>query len=452
MSSHALLDKTLARLEVYGVRLGLETTKRLLAALGNPEHGYPTVLIAGTNGKGSTAALLAAVAATAGYRTGLYTSPHLESVCERIRVDGVAVAPQVLDDAVGRVIAAAEQSLGYLPTYFEVLTAAALSIFGEVGIDLAVLEVGLGGRLDATNATEPILSLITGIGLEHEQFLGSSLGSIAREKAGIMRSGRPTLAWVEQSEARAAVVEVARQVGAQLTVAQGVVRVESLMTAGARTQRIMVETDRHSYALETRLLGEHQARNAGLVTLAGECLAEMGFAAIGPREIQRGAETLVWPGRLEWVDLPDGGPVLLDVAHNPDGVASLVRYLGMQSSGYTLVFGALSDKRVDRMLPDLARRAGRIILTAPASDRCLSPHDLVRHVADAGCRVVVEAERENALRAALHDAAPFILCCGSLYLVGDVRRRLRQRFGVPADTHVLRSPAVDRLQSSSAEG
>ena len=210
------LDSTLQRLETFGVRLGLETTRRLLKGLGDPQQSLRSVLVAGTNGKGSTAALLASMVTTAGYKTGLYTSPHLESVEERVRIDGSSIATRRLAETVATVVAVAEQTLGYLPTYFEALTSAAFRIFAEESVDLAVLEVGLGGRLDATNGAEPELSLITEIGLEHQEYLGESLGSIAREKAGILRSGRRAIAWVQRPAARDAIQEVADDLQADL--------------------------------------------------------------------------------------------------------------------------------------------------------------------------------------------------------------------------------------------
>ncbi|MEJ2085237.1 MAG: Mur ligase family protein [Acidobacteriota bacterium] len=212
------LDSNLERLERFGVRLGLETTYSLLEGCGSPQLAYPVVLVAGTNGKGSTAALLESMARASGYRVGLYTSPHLESVEERIRVDGLGIARSDLADVVARTVDISDRLLGYPPTYFEALTAAAFDHFARVKVDLAVVEVGLGGRLDATNASEPVLSLVTEIGLEHQTFLGDSLAAIAREKAGILRPGAPAVGWLEHPEARAAVRQRADSIGADLTI------------------------------------------------------------------------------------------------------------------------------------------------------------------------------------------------------------------------------------------
>jgi dihydrofolate synthase/folylpolyglutamate synthase len=199
----------LARLETFGMHLGLDHVRRLLGELGDPQRGLPAVLVAGTNGKGSTAALLAAVGRAAGYRTGLYTSPHLETVEERVRVDGERIGGEELGALVLEVVAAGERVLPAPPTYFEALTAAALLCFRRRAVELAVLEVGLGGRLDATNAAEPAVSVITPVALEHQEQLGDTLAAIAGEKAGVMRRGRPTVAWGGEPEVAAALRQAA---------------------------------------------------------------------------------------------------------------------------------------------------------------------------------------------------------------------------------------------------
>ena len=218
-------QEILGRLEALGIRLGLESMRGLLAALGSPQLRFPAVLVAGSNGKGSTAALLAAMAGAAGYRTGLYTSPHLETVEERLRIDGRAVGGERLGELLEEVVACAERRLGHSPTYFEAVTAAAFLWFAAERVDLAVVEVGLGGRLDATNVCEPVLSLITSISLEHRELLGDTLAAIAREKAGILRAGRPALSWVEDREAAGALREVAAGLGAPLHTAESEVTI-----------------------------------------------------------------------------------------------------------------------------------------------------------------------------------------------------------------------------------
>lgn len=426
----------LESLEQYGVRLGLETTYRLLAALEHPERQFPAVLIAGTNGKGSTAAFLASMSTTAGYRTGLYTSPHLEAVEERIRIDGRAISEEELSAELGRLVEVAEPALGHLPTYFEALTAVAFHHFAAQGVDLAILEVGMGGRLDATNATEPVLSLITEIGLEHRKYLGENLDTIAREKAGILRPGRPAVAWVERPEALRAIQQVAAAVEADLRLGPRMAGVEIVADLGWDGQQIELETARDRYRLSLRLGGRHQANNAALAVLGAEILAQSGWEGLNRDAIVAGAEESRWPGRLERVELPGGKSVLLDAAHNPDGAEALSRFLEERKIAYDLLFGVLADKDVGQILPALAGGARRVILTSPHSHRALAPEALERLVPRG--RIAVVPAVEPALEEALGADDELLVVCGSIYLVGEVRGLLRERFGAPP-------PAVSAL-------
>lgn len=439
MTPETELDSLLQRLEVFGVRLGLETTGRLLGALGDPQEELRPVLVAGTNGKGSTATLLASMAKAAGYRVGLYTSPHLESVEERLRIDGKAIPTDALSSIVAEVVATSESRLGYLPTYFEALTASAFVWFARQRVDLAVLEVGLGGRLDATNGCEPVLSLITEIGLEHQRYLGETLASIGREKAGILRSGRPALAWVERQEARQAIQELADEMGARLAWGASLASVSRRDDLGWDGQRINLQTPHCKHELTLPLLGEHQVANLALATLAAEELATMGLDRIDSEAIARGTAMTRWPGRLEWVEPPAAKPVLLDVAHNPDGAATLRRSLDEMEGRYVLLFGALADKEVDRVLPRLSAGAAQVVLTSPASPRAMDTSALAAMTpAD---KTVTEDDRTEALSAALEADGDFVVVCGSVYLVGDVRMDLRRRFGVPYPaTEILQRP------------
>jgi len=437
VSTESELESLLQRLEAFGVRLGLETTRRLLTALGDPQENLRPVLVAGTNGKGSTAALLAGMAKAAGYHVGLYTSPHLESVEERLRVDGQAIPTVALGSTVAEVVATAESRLGYLPTYFEALTASAFLWFARESVDLAVLEVGLGGRLDATNGCEPVLSLITEIGLEHQRYLGKTLASIGREKAGILRSDRPALAWVERPEARQAIQEVADEMGAHLSWGAALASIMSREELGRDGQQIELQTPLGKHQLTLPLPGEHQVANLALATLAAEQLATLGLDRFDPAAIAAGVAMTRWPGRLEWVEPAAAKPVLLDVAHNPDGAVSLRRSLDRVEGQCVLLFGALADKEVNRVLPLLAERADKVVLTSPASPRAMDPEALAAMVGPD--KTVIETDRSAALSAALAAAGDFVVVCGSVYLVGEVRMDLRRRFGVPY-------PATDNLQ------
>ncbi len=381
---HDSYQELLRSLEVFGIRLGLDRPRRLLAALGAPEKGLPAVLVAGSNGKGSTSALLAAMAGAAGYRTGLYTSPHLEAVEERLRIDGRAIEPERLGGLLERVVAAGGGEPEGRPTYFEALTLAAFLWFAEERVDLAVLEVGMGGRLDATNVADPLLSLITPISLDHTEHLGATLALIAAEKAGILRAGRPAIAWIEDAEAAAAVGRAAAELGADLAWGPERARIEAVVPRGLEGQAVALATcpaagrtdGIRRYELATALLGGHQAKNLALAVLAAERLADLGFARLDAAAIARGAAACRWPGRLEAVALPDGRRVLLDAAHNAGGAAVLADFLaGLRRPDrpVDLLFGVLADKDAAAILGILSPFVGRAVLTTPESPRARPP-------------------------------------------------------------------------------
>jgi dihydrofolate synthase / folylpolyglutamate synthase len=417
-------DAILSRLEALGIKLGLEWSRALLAALGEPQRRFPAVLVAGTNGKGSTAALTAAIADAAGYRTGLYTSPHLESVEERLRIGGRTIEPARFAALLADLVALAERETGSPPTYFEAVTLAAFRWFAEERVDLAVVEVGLGGRLDATNLCDPVLSLITPIGFDHREYLGDTLASIAREKAGILRRGRPALAWIEEPEAAEAVRTAAAEVGADLRFASEEVRIESIVSEGWTGQRVRLKTPLRRYDLQLALLGAHQAKNLGLAVRAAETLSEAGFERIDARAIADGAAACRWPGRLEPLTLPDGRRVLLDAAHNTAGAAVLAEFLDQIGRPVDLLFGVLADKDYREMLSLLSPRARRIVLTAPPNPRAKDPAELAPLLGERE-GVLVEPEPARALDRALALGGEVLVVCGSIYLVGEIRGLLK---------------------------
>jgi dihydrofolate synthase / folylpolyglutamate synthase len=427
----------LGRLETFGIRLGLATIRALLAAFGHPEERFASVLVAGTNGKGSVSALLASMAAAAGYRVGHYTSPHLEEVEERIRIGGRVIDPRRLAELLGRVVGAAERTCGHPPTYFEAVTAAAFLHFAAEEVELAVVEVGMGGRLDATNALEPVLSLISPVGMDHREHLGETVAAIAGEKAGILRAGRPAICWPGGEEAAAAIGAAARAVGAELVLAPRRVRLAS-RGEGLAGQRIRLTTPERSYRLWLPLLGAHQADNLALAVLAAEALARRGFPRLDAAAVTAGTAACRWPGRLEPVTLPGGRRLLLDAAHNPPGVAALAAFLAGLGEPWDLLFGTFADKEAAVMLPPLAGGAERVVLTRPPGLRGREPAELAALVPPG--RAVVEPDPERALTAALA-GTNLLLITGSVYLVGLLRQRLRERLGVPA-------PATDPLFGS----
>jgi dihydrofolate synthase/folylpolyglutamate synthase len=418
-----------------------------LAALGDPQLRFPAVLVAGSNGKGSTSALLAAMAGAAGYRTGLYTSPHLEAVEERLRLDGCAIGAARLGELLDQVVSCAERQLAHTPTYFEALTAAAFLWFAAERVELAVVEVGLGGRLDATNLCAPVLSLITSISLEHREMLGDTRAAIAREKAGILRPGRPALSWVEEPEAAAAIRDAATVAGADWRAAEREVTIVDQRFDGWDGQTITLTTPAGRRELRLRLLGRHQARNLGLAVRAAELLAEGGFPALGRQAVAAGAAACRWPGRAEVVHLPGARRVLLDAAHNAEGaevLAELLARLPGPAGAADLVFGVLSDKDAGEMLHSLAPRARHLVLTTPLSPRARPAGQLLELLAGSHPGALVEPDPGAAMERALELGAEAVVVCGSIYLVGALRSWLRDRFGVP-------HPAVDCLMAPGPE-
>ena len=415
----------LSRLETLGIKLGLERSRTLLAAMGDPQRRFPSVLVAGTNGKGSTSALLAAMARAAGYRTGLYTSPHLENVEERLRIDGRMIDSGRFAELLADLVDLAERETGSPPTYFEAVTLAAFRWFAEEGVDLAIVEVGLGGRLDATNLADPLLSVITPIGFDHQEYLGTTLASIAREKAGILRPGRPAVVWIEEPEAAESVREAASEIGVDLHFASQEVRIEEIGLEGWAGQRVRLSTPVRRYDLRLALLGEHQAKNLGLAVRVAEMLGVLGFERIGAQAIAEGAAACRWPGRLEAIELPDGRRVLLDAAHNPSGAAVLAEFLDRLGRPVDLLFGVLADKDYAEMLSVLAARADRIVLTTPASPRAKPPEELAALLGDRG-GVFVEPDPAQALEKALALGGEILAVCGSIFLVGEIRKLLKE--------------------------
>lgn len=421
-------ESLLSRLEHFGIRLGLDRALRLLDAFGDPHLATPRVLVAGTNGKGSTSALLAAICQEAGYRTGLYTSPHLEAITERIQVDGKSIDDSTLATYLKSLLDRARELDLEQPTYFEALTIAAFLHFRAAAIDIAIMEVGLGGRLDATNVGELELSIITSIGLDHERHLGESLDSVAFEKSGILRPGRPAIAWPTDPDVSRVLSERASAVGSELVFTDPTA-VSISTPEGACPQRVRMETLRDAYHLEVHLPGRHQLANLGTAVRAAEILRHRGWPALDADAITRGVANCRWPGRLEWIDLPDGRRVLLDAAHNAAGLEALIDTLGHLDDRPDLLFGALAEKTIQGVLPKLAAAVGRVVLTRPSNERAAIPETWSRFFANNPTHL--EAEPQQALDDSLATCEGTLLVCGSLFLVGGIRGRLRQRFGVP---------------------
>ncbi len=412
----------LARLESLGLRgmkLGLAAIDAVCERLGRPERKVESVLVAGTNGKGSAAATLAAIAGEAGLATGLYTSPHLINVTERIRLGSDDIAPEELDEVLGEVFAAAGQAPEVPVTYFEAMTAAAFLVFARRSLDLAVLEVGLGGRLDATNVAPASVSVVTSISLDHIEDLGGTVASIAAEKAGIFRAGKPALVESPLEAVREAFRNSARSVGARLHEMEEETRLSGV-EATLEATRFRLATPVRKYALETPLLGAHQARNAATAVRAAELLRP----DLSANTIARGVASVCWPGRLERFRVR-GATVLLDGCHNADGALALRRFFSEVRVAPDLVFGAMADKDVEAMAAALGPAVTRIRLVPAASDRAASPEELARRFADARPDAAPAKSLEAAMEELLvRPTAETIIIAGSLYLVGEARAAL----------------------------
>ncbi|HEX5816170.1 MAG TPA: Mur ligase family protein [Methylomirabilota bacterium] len=400
--------------EHAGMRPGLARIEALLEALGNPEQRYTLVQVGGTNGKGSTAAMLAAVLRAAGRRVGLYTSPHLVSFRERIRVDGEAIGE---DDVADGFDALATQVARLDATMFEATTALALDHFAREAVDVAVLEVGLGGRLDATTVGEPAVAAIARIDLDHQEVLGSTLEAIAREKAAIIRSGIAVAA-AQAPEAAAVLRARAAETGVPLQMEgrELAVRVTARDLAGQTLE--LAGPGWRLDAARIPLLGTFQPANALLAAAAARAL-DVDAAAI-----REGLARARWPGRFEVLRAGDRH-VVLDGAHNPGGAralaASLAEWFG--DAPLTLVFAAFRDKDAAAMLAPLTARAHRVILTASSSPRAAAPEALRAHVPAGVAQVETAPSAAEALALAARPPRTPILCvAGSLTLIGDVLR------------------------------
>jgi len=427
--------------QARAAKFDLRNITVLAERLGHPQRAYPCVHIAGTNGKGSTAAMLDSIFRMAGLRTGLYTSPHLERINERIRLDGEEISDAGFTAAFTRVqeqieALLASGALAAHPTYFECLTAMAFDYFAQQQVDFAVFEVGMGGRLDATNIVTPEVAVITQIDFDHENYLGHSIAEIAAEKAGIIKPGGWVVSAAEHPEARAMIVRRAREFDARLVEVETAYRVEQI-TASETGSRAAI-TSAHSakpatagrpaaagrrVELEIALPGRFQVRNAATALAAARLLAERGFP-IDDAAIQRGIAAARWPGRLE--RLQERPAVYLDGTHNPAGARELLAFWHEHFHGRRihLVYGAMRDKAVDEITGLLFPHAATVILTQPRQPRAISAELLAQMTQHLAADVRFIPAPEEAMEEALELAAPHdvVFVTGSLYLVGDLRR------------------------------
>ncbi|HWS88616.1 MAG TPA: folylpolyglutamate synthase/dihydrofolate synthase family protein [Pyrinomonadaceae bacterium] len=421
--------------ETLAVKLGLENVTRLLRRLGDPQGRFPSVQIAGTNGKGSTAAMLDSIARAAGVRAGLYTSPHLVSVTERVRVGGLEISRDEFARHATRVREAAEEvgrESGALPTFFEQVTGVALSAFADEKVEVAVLETGLGGRLDATTAAGARWVAVTPVALDHQEYLGDTLAGIAGEKAAIIRPGARAVVAPQEPEALEVILRRCRESGVEPRFTTEEAEVEE---AGADGRlRVSIRTARAEYAgVRLALRGRHQLVNAAVAVALAEMLAEDGYS-ISREEIVEGLETAEHAGRLE-LDERTRPPILYDGAHNVAGARALRAYLDefAPREGVTLVFGAMRDKELGEIGRVLFPAARHLVLTRPESPRAASVEELLRAVPvpPSSSTIALAPSSRDAMTIARTHTPPEGLVCvtGSLYLVGEVKAQLEHNDG-----------------------
>jgi dihydrofolate synthase/folylpolyglutamate synthase len=413
--------RALFALELFGIKLGLAQIQRLTRLLGHPEGAFPSVIVAGTNGKGSVSAMVERGLRAAGHHTGRYTSPHLARLEERFALDGQPVDATTLDVVTARVLDASA-SLPAPPSFFEATTAIAFEIFRDAAVDVAVLEVGLGGRLDATNVVSPVVAAITAIDFDHQQYLGDTLEAIAREKAGVIKPGARVVLAPNAAEVEAVIAGICRVRGAPLRrVADTVVR--PLALEDGRVVMDLVTPTRTYDRLTVALRGRHQAGNAATAVCV---LEEMHHVLpVDAAAIRAGVESAHWPARLERTN--NGGvDVLIDGAHNPAGARALAAYIReVHPPGLPMVVGVMRDKAIGPLIDAFAAAATAFVFTAARTPRAASPADLAVVAAEIAPHVPssVEAEPRGAIARASQLGSPVVIA-GSLYLAGDIRDAL----------------------------
>jgi dihydrofolate synthase/folylpolyglutamate synthase len=414
--------------QASAAKFNLENITILANSLGHPEQKYPSVHIAGTNGKGSTAAFLESILRTAGYRTGLYTSPHLARINERIRVNGEEISDAAFASVFSRLHSTIEESLasGALrahPTFFECVTAMAFAYFSDADVEFSVFETGLGGRLDSTNIVTPQVSIITRVDFDHETFLGHSLREIAGEKAGIIKPGVPVVIAGQREEVREVLLAKARELSARVIETTSAFTIESqkMLDGRARGTVRRIETGVR-FEVAPQLAGLFQFQNALNAVAATGVLQSKGFR-ISDADIEKGIAAAIWPGRIEKVHCdPD---IYLDGAHNPSAARELAMFFDENLHGrkLILIFAALRDKAVDEIAGILFPRASEVFFTEPRTSRSISASQLAEISGHHARHFKIIPDAEEALDAALAQAAPGDVICitGSLYLVGQLR-------------------------------
>jgi len=420
-NSYADCLNEMYNLRRFGIKLGLQTIRQTLKNIGNPHKSFRSIHIAGTNGKGSVAATLESILNNAGFRTGLYTSPHLVKFNERIRID----CKDINDNRVVKLhqIVKKSHSGDRELTFFEYATAMAFYEFAEQSIDWAIVETGMGGRLDATNILLPHLSIITNISIEHREYLGNTLDAIAFEKAGIIKRKRPVISDVHQAKAFHVIQNVANQNNSPLYHLGHDIKIRK---TGPQTFSYYGIHNRWKQ-LTLSLEGDHQFRNAALAIGACECLFPK-KSILNQEIIETGLHHVRWPGRLEVIKTSP--KIILDGAHNPSAIRRLINYLNQntQKENLTLILGILSDKPYQMIMKNLLPFVNRLILTSPKIDRRIPADDLYSTASAYLSDIKIIADVGQAVQYAIKTSKPTDIICitGSLYVVGEAKAELSQ--------------------------
>jgi dihydrofolate synthase / folylpolyglutamate synthase len=426
--------------QAAAAKFDLENITVLAERLGRPDRAYPSAHIAGTNGKGSTAAFLESILRQAGFRTGLNTSPHLERINERIRINGEEISDDLFGEVFTRLQGLIEELLAAHklrahPTYFECITAMAFECFARKRVEFGVFEVGLGGRLDATNILSPLVTVITRIDFDHENFLGHSLKEIASEKAGILKPHVPVIVAPQRREAGEVILTRAKELDCPIFESAELFRIEQESARdGFFRARVTDNSSCEVFEIAPSLPGRFQLENALNSFAAARFLQQRGYR-ISNEAMMQGIANAVWPGRLE--KLQSRPDVYLDGAHNPGAARELATFLRQNFAGRKiwLVYGALRDKAVDEVAGQLFQHAAEVIFTEPRTSRAISAPRLAEIASHLASSFTVVSSAEQALDLALAEAAPgdAIFITGSLYLVGQLRQHWKNRVQVHAD-------------------
>ncbi len=418
-------------LNIFGIQLGLGRIKYLMELLGNPQDKYRTIHITGTNGKGSTSAMLASILTQSGLTTGLYTSPHLVSYTERMQIDGELISEEAFADCISRVREKVEQMLSEgqeQPTLFEVITAAAFLYFANKKVDYAVIEVGLGGLLDSTNVITPEVSVITNVTMEHADKCGGTLQGIAHHKAGIIKPGVPVVT-AAKGEALDIILQEAGEKGSDVFTA-GRDFESSITGFDGKVQHMLLKStllgiEGMEYNLQ--MLGSYQSENSSLAIITALLLSN-GAKNVSVDTIKKGISLVQWPGRFERMDKGESR-IVIDGAHNPAGMTVLRESLDyyFRDEKRVLLLGILKDKDIKTMLDILLRPEDMVVVTAPQSDRASDPAVVADHIKSMGLKhVEAIPDRDEALNHAMKLAGKdhLLVCAGSLYLIGYLRKLL----------------------------